>query len=293
MVKTVSQQCRSHSRLRQLSSHLQGPQQQVAVGSAAAQQQAPLLMKLQSRGADGEAKTASEAWLPRATAIIVCDMWNLHPCYNAARRGAELCPTMERLLCALRSRGATVIHAPSGCMGAYSGTAARVRAQATPPCPSPPPGINEWQFNSAGEPCGLGSGPRDRQGPNAEANGAVGGYPVDQRNDTGAIGDDTPLEHAAWTKALQQTGLYPETGYGVDPISHQTQALTINHAVDYIRCGGRCVLSKPTGPRPSDRSPYPEIFGVCRGQQSCSAQPILLWALVGSRRCAEFGGRCD
>jgi hypothetical protein len=44
---------------------------------------------------------------------------------------------MERLLVALRSRGATVIHAPSGCMRAYHGTPARQRALAVDQVPRP------------------------------------------------------------------------------------------------------------------------------------------------------------
>ena len=152
-------------------------------------------------------------------------MWNLHPCLNATRRGAELCPTMNRLLTTLRSRGATVIHAPSGCMGEYEGTPARRRAQAAPAVAELPLGIDEWQFNSAREPLGTGSGPRAAQGPNAEAEGAAGGYPVDQRD---GGNDNTPAEQAAWATTLQAAGLFP------NPITHQTAALTIDHDADFI-----------------------------------------------------------
>jgi hypothetical protein len=61
-------------------------------------------------------------------------------------------------------------------MDKYEGTLARQRAQSAPAVPNPPPGIDEWQYNSAGEPLGLGRGPRDRQGPNAEADGCANGY---------------------------------------------------------------------------------------------------------------------
>lgn len=54
------------------------------------------------------------------------------------------------------------------------------------------------------------------------------GYPVDQRGNTGSVGDDTPAEHAAWCSVLKETGLYPS------PITHQTAALTIDHDRDYI-----------------------------------------------------------
>lgn len=208
---------RFHRRLQALASQV------VAAGSGG-----ELQIRLQRRDAQGSASVTQEAWSPKQTAIIVCDMWNLHPCLNATRRGAELCPTMDRLLSSLRSNGATVIHAPSGCMDKYEGTPARQRAQSAPAVPNPPPGIDEWQYNSAGEPLGLGRGPRDRQGPNAEAEGCANGYPVDQRGNTGSVGDDTPAEHAAWCSVLKEAGLYPS------PITHQTAALTIDHDRDYI-----------------------------------------------------------
>ena len=81
-------------------------------------------MALQSRadGPGAEPTTRTESWLPEETALIICDMWNLHPCLNATRRGAELCPTMDRLIGRMRAAGATIVHAPSGCMGEYEGT---------------------------------------------------------------------------------------------------------------------------------------------------------------------------
>ena len=67
-------------------------------------------------GAEPERRpqTVVEHWAPRETAIIVCDMWDLHHCLNATRRGAELCPRMEQMLVTLRTAGVTVIHSPSG-----------------------------------------------------------------------------------------------------------------------------------------------------------------------------------
>ena len=84
---------------------------------------------LQSRADGAEPTTRTERWRPAETALIICDMWNLHPCLNATRRGAELCPTMDRLIGRMRGAGATIVHAPSGCMGQYEGTPARRRAQ--------------------------------------------------------------------------------------------------------------------------------------------------------------------
>ena len=52
------------------------------------------------------------------------------------------------------------------------------------------------------------------------------GYPIDQRGNTGSVGDDTPTEHAAWTLQLQAAGL-PGS-----PIEKQTAGLTIDHGND-------------------------------------------------------------
>ena len=42
--------------------------------AAAGASEPPLCMRLSSG--------AEEQWDPAATALIVCDMWNLHPCLN-------------------------------------------------------------------------------------------------------------------------------------------------------------------------------------------------------------------
>jgi nicotinamidase-related amidase len=138
---------------------------------------------------------------------------------------------MERLLTKARDAGATIIHAPSGTMDTYDGTAARIRAQEAPECTTYPDGIDEWQYNSAREPRGTGSGPRDAQGPNAEDEGVQdGGYPIDQR-DGGE--DDDATEHAAWARALAAEGINPGA-----PWTGQTAALTIDEAVDYVTDSG-------------------------------------------------------
>src|SRR5262245_63722832 len=52
-------------------------------------------------------------WDAKQTALIVCDMWDLHHCLNATRRVGEMAPRMNRLLNEARNRGALIIHAPS------------------------------------------------------------------------------------------------------------------------------------------------------------------------------------
>ena len=80
----------------------------------------------------------------KKTALIVCDMWDLHHCLNAVRRGEELAPRMDRVLRAARGRGVLVIHAPSGCMDAYKDHPARARARSTPRSRNLPAGIGQW-----------------------------------------------------------------------------------------------------------------------------------------------------
>ena len=43
-----------------------------------------------------------EAWKPSETAVIVCDMWDLHHCKNAVVRANQLAPRMNALLKAAR-----------------------------------------------------------------------------------------------------------------------------------------------------------------------------------------------
>src|SRR5581483_9079494 len=44
-------------------------------------------------------------WNPKATAIIVCDMWDRHWCKSAERRVGELAGPMNEMLKQARSRG--------------------------------------------------------------------------------------------------------------------------------------------------------------------------------------------
>src|SRR4051794_16503239 len=64
-----------------------------------------LELRLRSRvEADGKYRLIETpaSWDPKATAIIVCDMWDSHHCLNAVRREKEMAPVMERVLQASR-----------------------------------------------------------------------------------------------------------------------------------------------------------------------------------------------
>ena len=178
--------------------------------TALAAAETPLSLSLQTRSPSGKAVVRKELWLPSRTAIIVCDMWDLHHCRNAVIREKEMAPRMNEVLEKARAEGVLVIHAPSGCMAAYEGTSARERAKSAPPAVWIPDEIGSW--------C--------RQIPAEEA--AV--YPIDQ-SDGGE--DDDPAEHAAWAKELEEKGLNPRA-----PWTCQIDLLRIDHDTDAVSDDG-------------------------------------------------------
>ena len=109
---------------------------------------ADLKLSLQSRTetATGEygLTTRTENWAPTQTAIIVCDMWDLHHCKNAVKRVNEMAPRMNEVLEKARGQGVLIIHAPSSCMQPYESHPARARAKAAPAAASLPPDIAAW-----------------------------------------------------------------------------------------------------------------------------------------------------
>ncbi len=155
-----------------------------------------------------------ETWDAKKTAVIVCDMWDLHHCLNATRRGAEMAPRMNQFLNEARGRGAAIIHAPSSCMDAYKDHPARKRAVQVPRAKNMPKDIAAWCRHIPAE---------DR-----------GKYPVDQ-SDGGE--DDDPDEHRDWAARLKAMGRDPRA-----PWKSQTDALTI-HDSDYVSDSGEEVWS--------------------------------------------------
>ncbi len=65
-------------------------------------------------------------------AIIICDMWDNHWSRGAVEREAALIPHMNTVLAAARTKGATIIHAPSETMAFYADHPARQRILAFP-----------------------------------------------------------------------------------------------------------------------------------------------------------------
>ena len=79
------------------------------------------------------ALTKTESWDPKATAVIVCDVWDVHHSLNAVRRVKQIAPRINELLKHARQRGALIIHAPSGCVDFYKDHPARQQARSVPP----------------------------------------------------------------------------------------------------------------------------------------------------------------
>jgi nicotinamidase-related amidase len=158
-----------------------------------------LQRRVESAGGAYRVVTAAEKWDPRQTAIIVCDMWDLHHCKNAVRRVGEMAPRMNQLLLKSREQGVLVIHAPSSCMKPYEAHPARERARRAPRAANLPDRIGEWCDRIPAEERGK--------------------YPIDQ-SDGGE--DDDLTEHAAWANELRSKGLDPRA-----PWTRQVDTLEI------------------------------------------------------------------
>ena len=146
-----------------------------------------------------------EAWDLKQTAVIVCDVWDLHHCLNAVRRLEEFAPRLDEVLKSARARGATIIHAPSDCLPAYAEHPARLRAQNAPKASSLPRNIEHW----------CSALPQE-----------AGVYPIDQ-SDGGE--DDAPQAHAEWAAKLKTLGRNPGM-----PWKKQSELISIDGARDYL-----------------------------------------------------------
>ena len=71
-------------------------------------------------------------WRVAETVIIICDMWEDHPCQMSAYRVDAMAPDMNRIVAAARSLGAQIIHSPSSGIPFYEATQQRRRIKAAP-----------------------------------------------------------------------------------------------------------------------------------------------------------------
>lgn len=153
-----------------------------------------------------ERSIVDEAWPAHETAVIVCDVWDLHHCLNAVRRLEEFAPRMNDLLNEARRCGATIIHSPSDCMPTYADHPARKRAVAAPAAENSPRDVEFWCSRI----------PSEEQ--------AV--YPIDQ-SDGGE--DDDPAEHAEWAAKLKSLGRNPGM-----PWKSQSKLIEIDTERDFV-----------------------------------------------------------
>ncbi|MDC0574581.1 isochorismatase family protein [Pirellulaceae bacterium] len=173
--------------------------------SASAAERSDFKLTLRSQAATSDenirfqARYDQQQWKASETAVIVCDMWNLHHCLNATRRGTEMAPRLNQLLIQSRRQGALIIHAPSSCMEPYKDHPARARALNAPAASNLPAEIGKWCYSIPSEEKGT--------------------YPIDQ---TDGGEDDDLEEHAAWAKKLTGMGLNPRS-----PWTKQTDLVDI------------------------------------------------------------------
>ncbi len=224
-------------------------------------------LSLRSQQPDGgervfcRAAESSAKWKPAETAVIVCDVWDLHHCRRAVERLEEFAPRIAKLCDTVRAAGGTVIHAPSDCMPQYEGHAARRRVldlveRRLPAGFEPPSAANaSWCSGLPGE--------------------TLDEYPLDQ-----SLGgeDDEPEEHAAWAAELERRGRNPKM-----PWKTQSPLVPIDDARDFISdhgsevarvlaaCGIRhvmlvgvhlnmCVLGRPFGLRRMGEAGYDVVL---------------------------------
>ena len=74
-----------------------------------------------------------------STAILICDMWDYHPCQPALVRCQAMAGKMNQVVTSARNNGAQIIHSPSGCMEDYADTPQRQRMIEAPHVEPPEP----------------------------------------------------------------------------------------------------------------------------------------------------------
>jgi nicotinamidase-related amidase len=158
--------------------------------------------------------TRQEPWTAAQTAVIVCDMWDSHHCFQSVQRVNEIAPRMNEVINRLRDDGATIIHAPSSCMDFYVEHPARIHALKTPRATKLPPGIDEWCRKLTLE--------------------EKLSFPID---DSDGGEDDQPEEHKKWAEELVRNGLNPKA-----PWKRQTPLIEID-AEDYVSDKGSEIWS--------------------------------------------------
>ena len=195
-----------------------------------------LTLTLRSRaalpGAPAVAATETKAtWDARATAIVVCDVWDDHWCKSATGRVNELAGPIDAMLKAARAKGVFVIHAPSTCTGFYKGTPQRRRALDAPFAKTPVPLAATERWGTAWN------------WPDAKREGVL---PIDDSD----MGCDCATKceiRSAWSRQTAAITIAPEDAITDD--GQETWNLLQQRKIDnVILCGvhlNMCVLGRP------------------------------------------------
>jgi len=165
---------------------------------------------------------------PKATALIVCDMWDRHWCPSATARVREMAPRMNAALEAARRRGALIIHAPSGTMDFYKNTPQRRRAQAAPPYQAKTP-LRGWAGWDPG-----------REPP----------LPIDD-SDGGCDDPSPPKPRSVWRRQIDLIRIAPDDAISDSgsEIFGLLQSRGIRHVILMGVHLNMCVLGRPFGIR--------------------------------------------
>ena len=84
-------------------------------------------------------------WRVAQTVIIICDMWEDHPCQMSAFRVDAMAPDMNRVVATARSLGTQIVHSPSSGVPFYEASPQRQRVKAAPSVKPPVP-IESWCY---------------------------------------------------------------------------------------------------------------------------------------------------
>ena len=202
----------------------------------AAEEPSPMKLTLRSRtAAPGEATVAATEkqadWNPKATAIIVCDMWDDHWCKSATARVGELVGPMNDMLKQARKRGVFIIHAPSTCTAFYKDTPQRKRAKDAPSAKAPSPLATTERWGTAWN------------WPDAKREGVL---PIVDSD----MGCDCKVKceiRSAWTR--QNAGIEIGEADAITDDGQETWNLLAERKIDnVILCGvhlNMCVLGRP------------------------------------------------
>jgi nicotinamidase-related amidase len=170
-------------------------------------------------------------------------MWDTHHCYNAVTRVVEMAPRMNKVLEKCRSRGMTIIHAPSSCMDAYKDHPGRKRAKDAPTAKNLPKDIGVW--------CHMIPAEEKGKYPLDASDGGCDSDPVDQAKHRAALIKMGRNPNAPWKSqyaVLKMHDIDIVSDSGVE-IWNLLESRKINNVIILGVHTNMCVLGRPFGLR--------------------------------------------